>query len=385
MRRREFLVKTSQSAIGVAFSHVLPPAAQTLATSTDVPRLILSLERKITDLMKETRVPGVSLAVVRDGKLHWRREFGFRRAGSQERVNHETVFQAGSVSKTVFAYAVMKLVERGIIDLDTPLTRYSPVRILDGDPRLDQITARHVLSHTSGLQNWRSGKDPLSIHFQPGERYLYSGEGYSYLQSVITQLTGHVDPLRCGKYEADFTVCASDFDSYMRANVLVPFGMDSSGYVWTRRFEQHTADPHDEQGRLLDRGRPSDIDAARYGAAGGLITTPTDYAKFLIQIINPKPSDRFRLQSSTIAEMVRPEIKGGDSPASSRALGWEVVQSDTDDIIVHGGDNSGFHAFAAASRKRKTGYMVMTNGDGGTNLIKKLIIGDTELNQLLMG
>jgi len=81
--------------------------------------------------------------------------------------------------------------------------------------------------------------------------------------------------------------------------------------------------------------------------------------------------------------MVRPQIKGGDSPQSWRALGWEVVRSDKDDFIVHGGDNSGFHAFAAASLKRRNGYIFMTNGDGGMDLLKKLIIGDTPLNQLL--
>lgn len=128
---------------------------------------------------------------------------------------------------------------------------------------------------------------------------------------------------------------------------------------------------------------PTEIDAARYAAAGGLFTTPTDYAKFLIEIINPKPSDRFRLEPNTVSEMVRPQIKGGDSPLSSRALGWEIVQTETDDLLVHGGDNSGFHAFAAASRKRRSGYIVMTNGDGGANLILKLIIGDTTLNRLL--
>jgi len=373
---------TSRSALGFAFCLTLP-TSKTSAATTDSNRIILQLEREIPELMKETRVPGVSIAIVRGGKMYWRRGFGIKRAGSPDGVNHETVFQAGSVSKTVFAYAVMKLVERGVINLDTPLTQYSPVRILDGDARLDLITARHVLSHTSGLQNWRSEKDPLAIHFTPGERYLYSGEGYSYLQSVITHLTGHVDPSRCGKYEAGLTVCATDFDAYMHSNVFMPFGMNSSGYIWNKKFERQMADPHDEKGQLLERGKPSDIDAARYASAGGLLTTPTDYAKFLIEIVNPRPSDRFRLKQSTIAEMVRPHIQGGDSPTNSRGLGWEIVHTDTDDFIVHGGDNSGFHAFAAASRKQKAGYIVMTNGDGGTTLIKQLIIGDTPLNQIL--
>ena len=184
MQRREFLVKASQGAITIAFSRALL-TAQTRAAASGIPLLIRTLEREILDLMEVTRAPGVSIALVRDGKLQWRRGFGIKRAGSSEPIDHETVFHAASVSKTVFAYAVMKLVERGVIDLDTPLTRYSRFRILDGDPRLDLITARHVLSHSSGLQNWRSGANPLSIHFTPGERYLYSGEGYNRMSSRL--------------------------------------------------------------------------------------------------------------------------------------------------------------------------------------------------------
>ncbi len=384
MRRREFLVETSRGTIGFALVAAFL-RAQRSASVPDAARLIADLENEIPRTMEDTRVPGLSIAVVRDAKLFWRRGFGVRRTGSPERIDNDTVFDAGSVSKTVFAYAVMKLYERGVIDLDTPLTRYSPLRILDGDPRLDLITARHVLSHSSGLQNWRSERDPLTIHFTPGDRYLYSGEGYSYLQSVVTQLTGHVDSTRCATYEAGLKVCATDFDAYMRANLFVPFGMASSGYVWNEGYEQHVAEPHDAQGRPLERKKPTATDAARYGAAGLLHTTPTDYTKFLIEIIDPKPNDRFRLRRSTIAEMIRPRIKGGDSPTSSRALGWEVVHTDKDDFIVHGGDNAGFHAFAAASLGRKTGYIFMTNGDGGVDLLKKLIVGDTTLNRLLIG
>ena len=334
-------------------------------------------------MMEETRVPGLSIAVVRDARLRWRRGFGLRRAGSDQRVDNNTVFEVGSVSKTVFAYAVDGFSERGVLDLDTPLTRYTTLRILDNDPRLDLITARHVLSHTSGLQNWRSEREPLSIHFTPGERYLYSGEGYNYLQSVVTQLTGHVDSARCSTFEDGVKVCSTDFDSYMHMNLLVPFGMTASGYVATKEYDRHMSDPHDVEGHPLAVRKPTDIDAARYGAAGLLHTTPTDYAKFLIEIIDPKPRDQFRLDSGTLAEMLRPSIKGGDSPTSWRALGWEVVRSAEDDVIVHGGDNSGFHAFAAASPKRKTGYVFMMNGDGGPDLLKKLIIGDTTLNRLL--
>ena len=139
--------------------------------------------------MEEHLLPGLSIAIIKDGKLGWRRGFGIKNSASKEPVDNATVFEAGSMGKPVFAYAVMKLCERGVINLDTPLTKYTSERFLEGDPRLELITARHVLSHTSGFQNWRSDKEPLKIHFTPGEKYLYSGEGYSYLQSVVTQVT----------------------------------------------------------------------------------------------------------------------------------------------------------------------------------------------------
>jgi CubicO group peptidase (beta-lactamase class C family) len=354
-----------------------------LAGAADAAQLVRVLRKEIPRMMEETQVPGLSIAVIRNATLLWRQGFGVKRVGSNQRVNNETMFEVGSVSKTVFAYAVLKLCERGVLNLDTPLTRYTPLRILDGDPRLDLITARHVLSHSSGLPNWRSERQPLSIHFTPGDRYLYSGEGYNYLQSVVTQLTGHVDAARCGTYEADLRVCATDFDAYMKANVLIPFGMRLSTYVWNGDEERHAATPHDAHGQPLPTRKPTTVDAARYGAAGLLCTTATDYARFLIEVVDPKPSDRFRLQQRTLFEMMRPHVKGGDSPTSSRALGWEVVHTDEDDLIVHGGDNSGFHAFAAASPRQRSGYVFMMNGDGGVDLLKRLIVGDTPLNQLL--
>ena len=118
----------------------------------------------------------------------------------------------------------------------------------------------------------------------------------------MTQLTGHMDFARCSTYEAGLKVCATDFDSFMHANLLVPFGMTASGYVATKEYNQHVADPHDAEGHPLDVRKPTDVDVARYGAAGLLHTTPTDYAKFLIEIIDPKPRDQFRLDRGTLAE-----------------------------------------------------------------------------------
>jgi CubicO group peptidase (beta-lactamase class C family) len=265
----------------------------------------------------------------------------------------------------------VKLCEQSVIGLDTPLTKYASKPFLEGDARLELITARRVLSHTTGFQDWRSATAPLKIHFKPGEKYSYSGEGYSYLQSVVTQLTGHVNPKDCARYEADLEVCATDIDAYLKAKLLVPFGMASSGYVWNDTFEKHAARPHNAEGKPLTKAKPKATDAARYAAAGGLHTTPTDYAKFLIEVIYPKKSDAFRLNAASLREMVRPQVKVDDS--HSWALGWEIYHGPKGDQILHGGNQTGFHAFAVASIERRSGMIIMTNGDNGWKLNTRVV------------
>lgn len=158
--------------------------------------LIADLESQIPAWLAAANVPGLSIAVVRDAKVVWARGFGVKHATTNIPVDDQTLFEAGSVSKTVFAYAVMKLHETGVLNLDRPLATYVSDRWLV-DPRFAQITARQVLSHTTGLPNWRSGNEPLRIHFTPGSQFQYSGEGYSYLQLVVSRLTGRIDAQTC--------------------------------------------------------------------------------------------------------------------------------------------------------------------------------------------
>lgn len=343
---------------------------------------IPELEQLISGLMKDAVVPGVSIAVIKNGRIAWRRGFGFKDNTSRAPVDDDTVFQAASVSKTVFAYAAMKLCEDGVIGLDVPLSRYTPDRLLDGDARLDRITARHVLSHTSGLQNWRSGREPLRIHFEPGEKYLYSGEGYFYLQSVITQLTGRSNPALCARYEADLEVCASDIDRYLARKLLTPFGMASSGYLWNDALEKKAARPHDPDGKPMQSGGPTATDAARYGAAGGLLTTATDYARFLLEVLSPRASDAFRLTRGSLQEMLRPQVKVDES--TSWALGWQVRHTPRGDFIQHQGGQGGFQAFTSALVERQSGFVMLTNSANGSEVFydEKFI---EAMNQLLSG
>lgn len=130
-----------------------------------------------------------------------------------------------------------------------------------------------------------SGQDPLRIHFPPGQGFRYSGEGYYYLQSVITHLTGNTNPRDCARFEADLEVCSTDIDDFLKRRLLRPFRMHSSGYVWKGPLERHAAQPHDSSGELLHKPRPNATAAARYAACGGLLSTANDYARFLLQIL----------------------------------------------------------------------------------------------------
>jgi CubicO group peptidase (beta-lactamase class C family) len=335
---------------------------------------IKALETRIPSLMQQTSVPGLSIVLIRDAKIYWRGGFGVRDAETRQPVDNDTVFEAASMSKSVFAYVVMKLTEQGVINLDVPLTKYTDTRYIPDDPRLDLITARHVLMHSTGFPNWRSKGNPMAINFTPGQRFSYSGEGYSYLQQVITHLTGHVDRNRCGTYESDVQFCATDIADYMQRRLLRPFHMNSSAYLWSEQLAKNVARPHGEHGEPLSYPKTTAVDASRYASSGGLKTTPSDFAKFLIEVVQPRPADEFHLSKKSRDEMIRAQIPVGNFDGYSVfwGLGWRIVRMAQHELIGHGGANPGFQCFAEVSPWSRSGFVIMTNADSGVNLLKLL-------------
>lgn len=336
--------------------------------------------------MRERSVPGVSLAIICEGRLFWQRAFGVKDAGTRELVDDATVFEAASVSKTAFAYVALKLCERGTLGLDTPLTRFTKKRFVENDPRLDRVTPRHALSHTTGLPEWRSAP-AVKFESDPGQRFHYSGEGYFYLQSVITELVGRSLPSPCGRYEGDFQVCATDFDDFMRRSLLQPLGMAASTYLWRETLEQAAARPHDIKGQPLPRKRPHAADIARYGAAGELRTTVGDYSKLLLAVLNRSHGDAL-LGALMWAEMIRPQVKldlkAKIDGADSWALGWAVQERPSGNVILHSGGQAGFRSLTMASVERKSGFVILTNSDSGGHVCFDEKLG-TLLTPLLAG
>jgi CubicO group peptidase (beta-lactamase class C family) len=215
----------------------------------------------------------------------------------------------------------------------------------------------------------------MRINFTPGEKHSYSGEGYSYLQSVVTQLTGREDRHQCQTFEEGVRFCATDIAEYMQHNLLRPFGMSASGYLWSEQIARNLARPHGRKGEPLPFRKQGPIQASRYAAAGGLLTTPTDYAKFLIEVMEPRRANAYRLSKKSRDEMVRPQIVVGDFKGYSVSwgLGWRMVKTPQYELVGHGGSNPGFQCFSSVSVAQKAGFVIMTNSDSGGYLLQELV------------
>jgi CubicO group peptidase (beta-lactamase class C family) len=319
---------------------------------------IPQLERDVPELMKKGGVPGLGMAVIRDGKTTWVHGFGIKETTTGQPVTVETVLEAASLSKPVFAYGVLKLVEQGKLGLDVPLTTYLPKPYIAGDERLVKITARVVLSHRTGFPNWRGDDGLLPIYFTPGERFSYSGEGYIYLQRVVEQITGK--PL----------------NEYMTEAVFKPLGMTSSSYVWRPDFDALTATGHDSDGKPTELWKPKEA-----GAASTLNTTAKDYALFVEAVLNGKG-----LKPETLHEMETPQVAldpecriciNHEPKQLSKnlfwGLGWGIQRKDGDDVLWHWGDNGSFKCFVIAEPKTKSGVVMFANSENGLEVAKPAI------------
>jgi CubicO group peptidase (beta-lactamase class C family) len=318
------------------------------------------LRSRIPDLVQEAGVQGGQIAVLAGGTISWRASFGLANAETKVPVTDASVFEAASLSKPVFAYAVLTLVDAGRIDLDTPITSYLPGRYDVGDdPRLDRITPRHVLSHCSGFPNWRSGSDALKIHFTPGERFSYSGEGFVYLAAAVERITGQT------------------LEAFMRRTVFEPLGMTSSSYVWQSRFEALKVYNHDLLGEPAGRRTPW-----RANAAASLHTTAADYARFVSAVIAGKG-----LRPATARQMMTPQSRpdergintatapptGRLAPSLAWGLGWGLEQEGETWSLWHWGDNGTTKAYVAASPARRAGVVLFANSENGLVLAPPVV------------
>ena len=320
-------------------------------------------------LMERLHVPGLSIAVVKDFKLHWARAYGVADVAAGRPVDTHTRFQAASISKPVTALAALRLAQAHRLDLDADVnTLLKSWRVPDTALTRDQpVTPRALLSHTSGADDgfgfpgYAPGAAlPTTVQILEGQApsnvgkvvfarppftaYKYSGGGFVILQLALTELTGH------------------PFPEVLRSEVLEPLQMTDSvcGQEATDADVARTALAHDAQGRRKD----AIWHVFPEQAAACLWTTPSDLAKVIIELQTALRGPRGRLLEQRMArEMIAPVGVGPYGVGlvlDHRGEGW---------YFSHGGSNFGYRAWMIGHVRKGYGVVIMTNGDNGMALM----------------
>lgn len=353
-------------------------------------------------IMQVFAVPGVGIAVVDGGEVAWNRGFGVTNALTRAPVDARTIFEDASLSKPVFAYLVMQLVDQGLLDIDRPLVGYRRLDYLADHPWIELITARDVLRHSTGLPNWRKSPatEKLLPMARPGTRIDYSGEAIFWLQLVVEKLTGQ------------------SLDESMQAHVFGPAGMRDSSYTWNadlaaRSVYGHRAHDKADTGmppqmfreqwsiaqQVADRfGKPLSSwkydDAVRAlpevmalappglvawpgdilaNAAASLRTTVQDYATFMALMMVRTQRASWEVTEATRLAMLTPQIR---IPGrwTEKGLGWNMEQTRDGPVFYHSGSNGDiFKNFAVGDAQRRRGIVVLTNGGSGSFVHQRVV------------
>jgi CubicO group peptidase (beta-lactamase class C family) len=319
--------------------------------------------------MRRLHVPGVSVAVIYDGKIAWAKGYGVTQAGGDTPITPATLFQAASISKSVTAIAAMRMVQDGVLELDRPANDYLVSWKLPAPSDSGIVTVRQLLSHTagvtvSGFPGYAAGKpvptliqvlngvppavtEPVRVTSAPGTEWRYSGGGYT----VIQQLMMDVDK--------------KPFAALMDDRVLRPMQMHDSGFLQPASAVMlgRAAMPHDSSG-IAYAGGPWTYPEL---SAAGLWSTPTDLAKLLIGLQGAAAGKTAPFLTASMAKTMFTVVRNG------YALGFKMEAARSLISFGHGGHNHGYQSSMLAYLDSGEGVVVMTNGDGGDELAESLI------------
>jgi len=325
----------------------------------------------VAERLAHHHVPGVSIAVIEGGRVAWARGVGVKEAGGVDSITPATLFQAASISKPVAATAMLRLVERGTLNLDADVNSYLKSWKVPENKftATERVTLRRIVSHTAGLtvhgfpgyaptdpiptvvQVLDGAKpantEPVRVDTTPGAISRYSGGGTTIMQQLLVDVTG------------------KPFPALMQELVLGPAGMTHSTYeqpLPTARASE-AAHAHDAQGTVV----PSGWHVYPEMAPAGLWTTPSDLAAWALAITEARAGRSTNLLSqATVAQMLTP-VKDGIG------LGPFVGDSGRAFHFGHGGANEGFHSELVMFPELGLGAAVMANGDRGPLLIRETL------------
>ena len=326
----------------------------------------------ISGMMDKLNIPGVSVVVINDGRIEWAKSYGLKEVGG-ESLDEETLFQAGSVSKPVVAMAALSLVEEGKLDLDTDISTYlKSWKVPENEfTKEEKVTLRRLLSHTAGVSSFdvddgaASGNvptllqilngenpvetDPVTVDMVPGSQWRYSNEGYAIIQQLLIDVEG------------------KSFPEILRERVLEPLGMKHS------TFEQPLPPEKLEKAATghIGYGEPVEGKGWIYAnmGAGGLWTTPSDLAKFLIEIQKSFSGESNKVLSKEMTETMLTVQMG------SSGLGLGITGEGEAKSFGHSGHNRGFLCRVKAFVRNGRGVVIMANSNKAIPLLQGITFG----------
>lgn len=307
----------------------------------------------IEKLLKDNNVPALGLGIIENGKLTKVEVYGT--LDKNQKAPYNTIFKVASLTKPVFALTVLKLIDKGLLDLNESLHKYWLDPDLKKDERHKKLTPYLVLTHQTGFPNWRYMTESNKLHFQfnPGEKYQYSGEGFEYLRKAIEKKLGR------------------SIEDLAQEFLFKPAGMNDTRFWWNNSMdESRYAQNFDENG--------NNIETVKYyeaNAAANLLTTVEDYGRFVAYVINGA-----ELNQELFQEMKKHQVKLRENDFFG--FGWEILTgfSDGEFAMIHTGKDPGLSTLAVMFPKSKNGYVVFLNGDNVNKmyeyiLTKKLYLG----------
>ena len=372
---------TLLAAIGITACTTQPAGPPpTFVRADGVPLTAEQIDRDVIELMSAADVAGLGLALIDESGVRYLNAYGYATRERDERLNVDTVMYGASLTKATFAYTVMTLVDDGVVDLDAkiadvlpkPLPEYEDYVDLAGDPRWQSLTLRMLLSHASGLPNWRwiMPDKKLFFMFDPGSRYAYSGEGIQIAQLMLEEGYG------------------VDVGKRMQERVFDRFNMPNTSMTWREEFLENLARGHDEAGENLGHYMRQ-----RVRAAGSMDTTPRDYANFLAALLAGEG-----ISADARAEMLGAQIRitskrqfptqfwedtdANDAIGLSYGLGWGLFESRFGPAYFKEGHDDGWNNYALCLAEAERCILLLANSSNGESIFLYLVdrlLGETGL------
>ena len=326
------------------------------------------IDAEVQSLMSRAAAPGLALALIEDGRVVYQRAYGVRDVSTGVPLATDTIMYGASLTKGAFAYMCMQLVDEGRLDLDRPIADYLPKPLpeyenyadLARDPRWRRFTPRMLLSHTSGMPNfrWLNPDEKLDIKFEPGSRYVYSGEGMNLMQFVLEE------------------GLKLDVGTEMKRRVFDRFGMSRTSMTWRDDFAANMASGHDEDGKPVGHNARRNV-----RAAGSMDTTLEDFARFLAGLSRGEGLSR-RARRELLGEQIMivsarqfpsddPTNAVGDANSRIRlayGLGWGRWRTPYGTAWFKEGNGSGATNYAICLERGRRCMLVLSNSARGLRL-----------------